>query len=104
LIAHLIRLADETGEPRAYVIAQPCVVTKDTACVDVCPCDCILPTKAEAEFATASQLYINPEDCIDCGVCIPACPVSTIYPADDLAEKWKGYAFKNADGYAVMRT
>jgi ferredoxin len=49
----------------AYVIAEPCVGIKDTACVDVCPCDCIHPLKDEAEFSTSPQLYINPDDCID---------------------------------------
>ncbi len=45
----------------AYVIAEPCIGTKDTACVDVCPCDCIHPTKDQREFAASPQLYINPE-------------------------------------------
>lgn len=88
----------------AYVIAEPCIGIKDTACVDVCPCDCIHPTKDELEFATAPQLYINPDDCVDCGACIPACPVSAIYPAEDLPEKWKPFASKNAEWYAVKNT
>ncbi len=50
----------------AYVIAEPCIGTKDTACVDVCPCDCIHPTKDEREFAASPQLYINPDDWVDC--------------------------------------
>jgi NAD-dependent dihydropyrimidine dehydrogenase PreA subunit len=83
-----------------YVIAAPCIGTKDTACVDVCPCDCIHPTKGEREFAVAPQLYINPDDCIDCGACVPACPVSAIYPAEDLPERWKEFASTNAAWYA----
>ncbi len=67
----------------AYVIAQPCINTKDTACVAVCPCDCIHPTKDEPEFAQAEQLYINPDDCIDCGLCVDECPV-TIFPDEDV--------------------
>ena len=56
-----------------YIIAEPCLNTKDTACVDVCPVDCIHPRKDEAEFAEATQLYINPDECIDCGACsLPA--------------------------------
>jgi NAD-dependent dihydropyrimidine dehydrogenase PreA subunit len=51
----------------AYVIAEPCISVEDTACVGVCPCDCIHPTKNEAEFATAPQLFIHPDGCIDCG-------------------------------------
>lgn len=44
----------------AYVIAEPCINVKDTACVDACPVDCIHPRKNEEAFATESQLYIDP--------------------------------------------
>ena len=57
--------------------------SKDTACVDVCPVDCIHPRKDEAEFAPATMLYIHPEECIDCGACVPACPVTAIYDSPD---------------------
>src|SRR5512147_390670 len=67
----------------AFVITDPCIETKDTACVDVCPVDCIHPRKDEPEFATMHMLYINPEECIDCGACVPACPVSAIYDSPD---------------------
>ena len=67
----------------AFVITDPCIDTKDTACVDVCPVDCIHPRKDEAEFEQASILYIHPEECIDCGACVPACPVAAIYDAPD---------------------
>ena len=50
-----------------YVIAEPCVNTKDTACVEVCPVDCIHPKKDEPEFEAETKLYIDPETCIDCG-------------------------------------
>ncbi len=63
----------------AYIITDPCIDTKDSACVDVCPVDCIHPRKDEPEFATARMLYIHPEECIDCGACVPACPVAAIY-------------------------
>lgn len=71
----------------AYVITSPCVGVKDGSCVDVCPVDCIHPTSSESEFANHNQLYINPDECIDCGACEPACPVSAIFeesavPAD----------------------
>jgi ferredoxin len=66
-----------------FVITDPCIGTKDTACVDVCPVDCIHPRKDEAEFATTSMLYIHPEECIDCGACVPACPVAAIYDSTD---------------------
>ena len=67
----------------AYIITDPCIDTKDTACVDVCPVDCIHPRKDEPEFATARMLYIHPDECIDCGACVPACPVAAIYDSPE---------------------
>ena len=67
-----------------HIIAEPCIGTKDTACVAVCPVDCIHPTKDEAEFATAEMLYIDPDTCIDCGACIPECPFEAIFPEDEV--------------------
>jgi NAD-dependent dihydropyrimidine dehydrogenase PreA subunit len=66
-----------------FVITDPCIHTKDTACVDVCPVDCIHPRKDEAEFEQASMLYILPAECIDCGACVPACPVAAIYDSPE---------------------
>ncbi|MBV9073913.1 MAG: ferredoxin family protein [Acidobacteria bacterium] len=80
----------------AYVIAEPCIGTKDTACVDACPVDCIHPKKDEAPHAESNMLFIDPVECIDCGACVPVCPVSAIFAADDLPEKWKEYEGKNA--------
>jgi ferredoxin len=83
----------------AYVIAEPCIGTKDTACVDACPVDCIHPKKDEANFAEAEMLYIDPVECIDCGACVPVCPVSAIFALDDLPEKWAEFTAKNAAYY-----
>src|SRR5437588_11827125 len=80
----------------AYVIAEPCIGTKDTACVDACPVDCIHPKKDEAPHANSNMLLIDPVECIDCGACVPVCPVSAIFAADDLPEKWKEYEGKNS--------
>jgi NAD-dependent dihydropyrimidine dehydrogenase PreA subunit len=66
-----------------FIITDPCIETKDTACVDVCPVDCIHPRKDEPEFEQATMLYIHPEECIDCGACVPACPVAAIYESID---------------------
>jgi len=82
-----------------YVIAEPCVGVKDTACVDVCPCDCIHPRKDETGFSATPQLYIDPGCCIDCGACIPVCPVSAIFPIEDLPKQWTGFAEVNARWY-----
>src|ERR1700685_685153 len=79
-----------------YVIAEPCINTKDTACVDACPVDCIHPKKDNPAYATAELLYIDPVECIDCGACVPVCPVSAIFALDDLPEKWNEFTAKNA--------
>ena len=80
-----------------YVIAEPCVNTKDTACVEVCPVDCIHPKKDEADFATVQHLYINPDECIDCGACESTCPVNAIFPDDEVPDAEKKYTQINAD-------
>ena len=67
--------------------------------MDACPVDCIHPRKDEPDFEAAVQLYIDPVECIDCGACVPVCPVSAIFPVDGLPEKWAGYAKVNADHY-----
>ena len=88
----------------AYVIAEPCVGTKDTACVDVCPgWICIHPRKDEAAFETEKMLYISPDECIDCGACVPVCPVTAIFALEDLPEKWNSYTPINADWYRTSR-
>ncbi len=83
----------------AYVIAEPCVGTKDTACVNVCPVDCIHPRKDEDGFEDSTQLFIDPDTCIDCGACVPECPVSAIFPLDDVPEEWRQYIEINAAHY-----
>src|ERR1043165_4544419 len=81
----------------AYIICEPCIGTKDTACVDVCPGDCIHPRKDEADFATAEMLYIHPDECIDCGACVPACPVTAIFALDETPQAWAGFINTNPD-------
>jgi ferredoxin len=83
----------------AYVIAEPCINTKDTACVEVCPVDCIHPKKDAPEFAAENKLYIDPETCIDCGACVPVCPVQAIFPVEELPEKWAHFTKIDADWY-----
>jgi len=87
---------EEQKDLMAYVIAEPCIGTKDTACVDSCPVDCIHPKKDSDKFGTEEMLYIDPVECIDCGACVPVCPVSAIFALDDLPEKWKEYTERNA--------
>ena len=68
-----------------YIIVEPCINVKDTACVEVCPVDCIHGKDEE------KQLFINPEECIDCGACEPACPVQAMCPEDEVPEKWNSF-------------
>ena len=58
----------------AYVIAEPCIDTKDNACVEVCPVDCIHPTPDEPDYDGVNMLYIDPEECINYDACVEACP------------------------------
>jgi ferredoxin len=80
-----------------YVITEPCIGTKDTACVVVCPVDCIHPAKNEGDFDKVDQLFIDPETCIDCGACVSECPVSAIFPKDEVPAEFESYIEKNAE-------
>ena len=82
-----------------HIIAEPCIGTKDTSCVAVCPVDCIHPTEDEPEFEQEKMLYIDPDTCIDCGLCVDECPVKAIFPEEDLPEEWAEYIQLNADYY-----
>ncbi len=85
----------------AYVIAQPCVGVKDTACIAVCPMDCIHPKPDESGFVEAAMLYINPAECIDCGLCAGECPVNAIFLDDDLPAEWADFVQRNAEHYKL---
>lgn len=82
----------------AHVITDNCV--KDYLCVDACPGDAIHPTKAEPAAETATQLYINPAECMDCGACISECTKDAIFPADDVPADKADATDKNAAFFA----
>ena len=84
----------------AYVIAEPCIGTKDNSCVEVCPVDCIHPTPDEPDYDKVEMLYIDPEECIDCDACVEACPVDACFAEDQLPEEWSNFAGINAQYYA----
>ena len=72
-----------------YVVTESCIRCKYTDCVEVCPVDCF--------YEGANMLVIHPDECIDCGVCEPECPVDAIKPdTDDGMAKWvdfnRGYS------------
>ena len=70
-----------------YVVAEPCIGVKDKSCLQVCPVDCI--------YEIADQVVINPDECIDCGLCEPECPVTAIFVDTDVPPDWKDYIEKN---------
>lgn len=80
----------------SHYIAEPCRGVKDASCVEVCPVDCIHPRPDEPDFDAAEQLYINPDICIDCGLCVDECPVKAIFAEDELPEKWRHFMEINA--------
>ncbi len=64
-----------------YVVTEACIKCKYTDCVEVCPVDCF--------YEGENMLVINPEECIDCGVCQPECPIDAIHPDTTPGmEKW----------------
>lgn len=85
----------------SYIIGKPCDGVCDTACVSVCPVDCIhgpidingMGKEVEGmslEELVGKQLYINPEECIDCGACLPECPVEAIYDSEEQSIQIEG--------------
>ena len=77
-----------------YVVTDAC--TKDFICVDTCPNNAIHPAAGDAEADTVPQVYINPDECIDCGACAPECPSAAIFALDELPEDKAEFAAKNA--------
>ena len=84
--------ARRKGLAVTFVITDPCIDTMDQACVSVCPVDCI-----HFEEGADKMLYINPEECIDCGACEPECPVQAIFPDSDVPPEWSEYIAKNRE-------
>jgi NAD-dependent dihydropyrimidine dehydrogenase PreA subunit len=82
-----------------HVIAQPCIGVKDTACVVVCPVDCIHPTQDEPNFESAEMLHIDPDTCIGCGICVDECPARAIFAAEDVPAEWNSFIERNASYY-----
>ncbi|HEX3781994.1 MAG TPA: ferredoxin [Pseudonocardiaceae bacterium] len=76
-----------------YVIAQPCTDVKDRNCLRQCPVDCI--------YEGARALYINPDECIECGACEPACPVGAVYHDADLPAELSPAVDSNRNFFAV---
>ena len=74
-----------------YVITEACIGVKDRACVDVCPMDCI--------YEGEDQLYIHPDEFIDCGACEPECTVTAIFPEEDVPPALIYFVEKNREAF-----
>ena len=75
-----------------YVIAEPCIDVLDVSCVSVCPVDCI-----HYDEGIDRKLFIDPNECIDCGACEPECPVNAIFPEESLPPEWANYTADRRD-------
>ena len=72
-----------------YVVGENCIRCKLTDCVEVCPVDCF--------YEGPNFLVIDPDECIDCDLCVPECPVDAIYAEDDLPEDQAEFLELNAE-------
>jgi ferredoxin/flavodoxin---NADP+ reductase len=79
----------------AFVITRSCC--KDSSCVPVCPVDCIRPAGAPGEYTDSEMLYIDPDTCIDCGLCMEECPVDAIYSGENLPQDLERFRDINAE-------
>ena len=78
-----------------YIVNDKCIGCKFTDCVEVCPVDCF--------YEGENMLVINPDECIDCGVCEPECPVDAIQPdTEDGTAKWVEFNKKWSEQWPVI--
>ena len=77
-----------------YVVTDNCVMCKYTDCVSVCPVDCF--------YEGENMLVINPEECIDCGVCVPECPAEAILPESESLVEWIDINKKYSKNWPVI--
>jgi ferredoxin len=79
-----------------YVVTESCIKCKYTDCVDVCPVDCF--------HEGPNMLVIDPEECIDCTLCVPECPVEAIFAEDDVPDSQQEWiAPPDADAWAKVK-
>jgi len=75
----------------AYVVTERCVDCRYTDCCAVCPVDCFY------EIASPAMLVIDPDTCIDCGLCVPECPIQAIWPEDELPDVYREWVDRNGE-------
>ena len=83
----------------AFVITDNCI--KDELCIAACPVDCIHPRNDEGDFAAATQMYIDPAGCIDCGACLPACNSDALFPLDEVPADKRQFIAINEQFFAA---
>ncbi|HCE10431.1 MAG TPA: ferredoxin [Oxalobacteraceae bacterium] len=72
-----------------HVVTESCIKCRYTDCVDVCPVDCF--------HVGPNFLAINPDECIDCAVCVAECPVNAIYAEEDVPQDQQAFIALNAE-------
>jgi ferredoxin/flavodoxin---NADP+ reductase len=78
----------------AYVVTDACIDVQDRSCIEECPVDCI--------YTGPRMMYINPEECVDCGRCEPACPTVSIYHEEDLPAEKEQFASINETVFLTL--
>lgn len=98
----------------SYVITSKCVGTCDSACVDACPVSCIagpisvddlraVPARDRAAAFPGMQLFIDPDECICCGICVAHCPVDAIFDEGDVPDAHRADIARNATFFDPTR-
>jgi ferredoxin len=77
-----------------YIVKDECIKCKLTDCVEVCPVDCF--------YEGENMLVINPDECIDCGVCVPECPAEAIFPESEELLDWVEINRKYSEKWPVI--
>jgi ferredoxin len=84
-----VRVRDKVLILMAYIVTESCIKCKYTDCVDVCPVDCFREGP--------NMLVIDPDECIDCTLCVPECPVEAIFAEDDVPDAQREFIAKNRE-------
>ena len=77
-----------------HVVTEPCIGCKNTVCVSVCPVFCF--------HEDQKMLVIDPDECIDCGACVPECPTKAIFPLAKVPTQWKSFINLNAERSKIL--
>ncbi len=86
-----------------HVITDRCIGTHSIACVAVCPVDCIHPVPESCDFQFEDRSYINPDVCIDCGLCVDVCPPGAIFFEEELSQSDARFIRINAEYFEKRR-